>query len=108
MPTSTKPAVKEVVTTLNRQQANALVTYLNYTMYRWLTYGRLFRDLHLLFEEHATAVHDMIDEFAERALMIDGRPLADRAGYLPAATVKPSSGDLDVSRMVAEAIAAHD
>ncbi|HBE30474.1 MAG TPA: DNA starvation/stationary phase protection protein, partial [Cyanobacteria bacterium UBA11368] len=40
-----------LVTALNRQQANALIAYLNYKKYHWLTFGPLFRDLHLLFEE---------------------------------------------------------
>jgi starvation-inducible DNA-binding protein len=42
-----------VVETLNRQQANALVAYLNYKKYHWLTYGPLFRDIHLLLDEQA-------------------------------------------------------
>src|SRR5512147_2047369 len=81
-----------VVATLNRQQANALVAYLNYKKYHWLTYGPLFRDLHLLFEEQGTGVFAMIDELAERSLMLDGEPVADPVDYLPVATVKPSSG----------------
>jgi DNA-binding ferritin-like protein len=35
-----------VVATLQRQQANALVAYLNYKKYHWLSYGPLFRDIH--------------------------------------------------------------
>jgi starvation-inducible DNA-binding protein len=98
----------ELLLTLNRQQANALVTYLNYKKYHWLTFGPLFRDLHLLFEEHGTAVLAMVDELAERTLMLDGAPIADPERYLPAATVKPSEGQLSVRQMVEEAIANHD
>ncbi|MBL1177373.1 Dps family protein [Pantanalinema sp. GBBB05] len=98
----------ELLLTLNRQQANALVTYLNYKKYHWLTFGPLFRDLHLLFEEHATEVLAMVDELAERTLMLDGTPLADPEHYLPATTVKPSEGQLSVRQMVEEAIANHD
>jgi starvation-inducible DNA-binding protein len=97
-----------VVETLNRQQANALVAYLNYKKYHWLTYGPLFRDLHLLFEEQGGEVFAMIDELAERSLMLDGTPVADPADYLPIATVKPSTGKLSVRQMVEEAIASHD
>ena len=86
------PNLSPVVATLNRQQANALVAYLNLKKYHWLTYGPLFRDLHLLFDEQATLVYAMIDEFAERAIMLDGQPIGDPARYLPAATVKPSAG----------------
>lgn len=106
--TATLQAPQTVVETLNREQANALVAYLNYKKYHWLTYGPLFRDLHLLFEEQGTEVFAMVDELAERSLMLDGTPVADPADYLPTATVKPSSGKLSVSEMVAEAIATHD
>jgi len=36
-----------VVAALQRQQASALVLYLNYKKYHWLTFGPHFRDLHL-------------------------------------------------------------
>ncbi|MBD3883027.1 DNA starvation/stationary phase protection protein [Phormidium tenue FACHB-886] len=97
-----------VVDTLQREQANALVAYLNYKKYHWLTFGPLFRDLHLLFEEQANEVFAMIDELAERSLMLDGRPIADPADYLPTATVQPSTGELSVRSMVEEAITTHE
>lgn len=97
-----------VVATLNRQQANALVAYLNYKKYHWLTFGPLFRDLHLLFEEQGTEVFAMIDELAERSLMLDGAPVADPADYLSTATVTPSAGKLAVKQMIEEAIATHE
>ncbi len=98
----------ELIAALRRHQANAMVLYQNYKKYHWLTYGPLFRDLHLLFEEHADAVLEMVDELAERALMIDGKPLADPADYLTHATVAPSSGEKTVAAMVGEAIANHE
>lgn len=106
--TATLQNQQTVVETLNREQANALVAYLNYKKYHWLTYGPLFRDLHLLFEEQGGEVFAMIDELAERSLMLDGAPVADPADYLPTATVKPSTGKLAVQEMVEEAIATHD
>ena len=99
---------KPVVATLQREQASALVLYLNYKKYHWLTFGPHFRDLHLLFEEHGTQVLASIDELAERALMVDGKPLADPSQYLPASIVPPSSGERTVKQMVEEAIASHD
>jgi starvation-inducible DNA-binding protein len=97
-----------VIAALNRQQANALVAFLNYKKYHWLTYGPLFRDLHLLFEEQGTGVFATIDELAERSLMLDGQPVADPTDYLPVATVQPSTGKLSVRKMVEEAIATHE
>src|SRR5215213_790167 len=67
----------DVVEHLQRQLANAFVLYANYKHYHWQTFGPLFRDLHLLFDEFATAVLGTIDEFAERIRMIGGDPIAD-------------------------------
>jgi starvation-inducible DNA-binding protein len=100
--------VARVVATLQRQQANALVAYLNYKKYHWLSYGPLFRDIHLMLDEQATQVYATIDELAERAIMVDGAPLADPDDYLPAATVKPSKGKLSLDEMIAEARATLD
>src|SRR3954454_22438653 len=97
-----------VVAALQREQASALVLFLNYKKYHWLTFGPHFRDLHLLFEEHGAQVLASVDELAERALMIDGKPLADPATYLRASLVTPSEGELPVKQMLEEAIAAHD
>jgi len=108
--TSTRPAATNdtVIAGLHRQQANGMVLYQNIKKYHWNTYGPLFRDIHLLFDEQATAIIETVDEFAERALMIDGRPLSDPADYLKTATVKPSVGSLTLEAMIAEAVAAHD
>jgi starvation-inducible DNA-binding protein len=97
-----------VVATLQRQQANALVAYLNYKKYHWLSYGPLFRDIHLMLDEQATLVYATIDEFAERAIMVGGAPLGDPADYLPSASVKPSKGRLSLEEMIAEARATLD
>ena len=102
------PTTETVIAGLHRQQANGMVLYQNIKKYHWNTYGPLFRDIHLLFDEQATAIIDTVDEFAERALMIDGKPLSDPADYLKTATVKPSVGALGLDAMVAEAVAAHD
>src|SRR5215813_4581091 len=64
-----------VVEHLQRQLANAFVLYANYKHYHWQTFGPLFRDLHLLFDEFATAVLGTIDDFAERLRMIGQDPV---------------------------------
>ncbi|MGG6293547.1 Dps family protein [Leptolyngbya sp. AN02str] len=108
MTTTLQTRQSEIVKMLNRQQANALVAYLNYKKYHWFTFGPLFRDLHLLFEEHGNEIFAMLDELAERSLMLDGKPVANPDDYLSVATVTPSTGDLSVREMVEEAIATHD
>ena len=59
-----------VVQHLQRQVANAFVLYANYKHYHWQTFGPLFRDLHLMFDEFATGVLATVDELAERIRMI--------------------------------------
>ena len=70
--------------------------------------GVSIRDLNLLFEDQGAEVFVMLDELAERSLMIDGTPVADPADYLTRATVTPSVGQLSVRQMVEEAIATHN
>jgi starvation-inducible DNA-binding protein len=59
-----------VVQHLQRQVANAFVLYANYKHYHWQTFGPLFRELHLMFDEFATDVLGTTDEMAERIRMI--------------------------------------
>lgn len=59
-----------VVRHLQRQVTNALVLFANYKHYHWQTFGPLFRDLHLMFDEFAKDVLGTADEFAERVRMI--------------------------------------
>ena len=56
----------DVVEHLQKQVANAFILYSNYKHYHWQTFGPLFRDLHLLFDEFAKEVLATIDDFAER------------------------------------------
>src|SRR5882724_11028218 len=77
---ATKTSVREVsrenreddpvVQHLQREVANAFVLYANYKHYHWQTFGPLFRDLHLMFDEFAKNVLETIDELAERIRMI--------------------------------------
>ena len=55
-----------VVAVLRREQSNSLDLYLRYKGYHWNVAGALFRELHLLFDEHAERVLASVDELAER------------------------------------------
>jgi starvation-inducible DNA-binding protein len=59
-----------VVQCLQRQVANAFVLYANYKHYHWQTFGPLFHDLHLMFDDFAKEAIHSADEFAERVRMI--------------------------------------
>ena len=92
-----------VVEHLQRQVANALVLYLNYKHYHWQTYGPMFRDLHLLFDEFAKAVLETIDEFAERVRMIGQDPVAAPQEMLATASVKVAGREQTMREMIQEA-----
>jgi starvation-inducible DNA-binding protein len=97
-----------VVADLQREQANALVLYLNIKKYHWNTFGPLFRDIHLFLDEYADLAVNQIDEFAERTFMIDGKSLGDPADYLPTSTIRASRGDLSLRGMIEELVANAD
>ena len=92
-----------VVEHLQRQVANALVLYLNYKHYHWQTYGPMFRDLHLLFDECAKSVLDTLDEFAERVRMIGQNPVASPQEMLTTASVKVAARGQTMREMIQEA-----
>jgi starvation-inducible DNA-binding protein len=92
-----------VVEHLQRQVANAVVLYLNYKHYHWQTYGPMFRDLHLLFDEFAEAVLSTADEFAERVRMIGQDPVAAPQEMLATASVKVAGHGQTMREMIREA-----
>ena len=92
-----------VVEHLQRQVANAVVLYLNYKHYHWQTYGPMFRDLHLLFDEFAEAVLATTDEFAERVRMIGQDPVAAPQEMLATASVKVAGRGQTMREMIQEA-----
>jgi len=96
-------ATSDVVEHLQQQVANAFVLYANYKHYHWQTFGPLFRDLHLLFDEFAVAVLATIDDFAERLRMIGQDPVFRPDEIENTATVQVSRDAGTMREMIAEA-----
>jgi starvation-inducible DNA-binding protein len=96
-------ANNEVVKSLQVQVANAFILYLNYKHYHWQTFGPLFRDVHLLFDEFAAETLETVDVLAERVRMIGQNPVAHMEEFTKTATVKPAQKDKDMRGMIAEA-----
>jgi starvation-inducible DNA-binding protein len=93
-----------VVMQLQRQVANAYMLYTNYKHYHWNTYGPLFRDLHLLFDEFAEAVLKTSDRFAERIRMIGQDPLFSPIEINETASIKAADrANFTMRDMIAEA-----
>ena len=93
----------DVVEHLQRQVANAFVLYANYKHYHWQTFGPLFRDLHLLFDEFAQAVLATVDDFAERLRMIGQDPIFRPDEIENTATVHVSREATTMRAMIEEA-----
>ena len=93
----------DVVEHLQRQVANAFVLYANYKHYHWQTFGPLFRDLHLMFDEFAQAVLATVDDFAERLRMIGQDPIFRPEEVENAATVQVSRESTTMREMIEEA-----
>ena len=92
-----------IVQGLQKQVANAFIIYLNYKHYHWQTFGPLFRDLHLLFDEFAEEVYQTIDEMAERVRMIGQNPVSRIEEFQKTATVKSAKDSTNMQEMIDEA-----
>lgn len=92
-----------VVVNLQTQLANSFLMYLNYKHYHWQTFGPLFRDLHLLFDDLSAEVLESTDEIAERIRMIGQNPIAGVNELLKHGTVKPAEKGQDMRGMIEEA-----
>lgn len=68
-------AVIEISASLRQLLADVFVLYVKTKNFHWHISGRHFRDYHLLLDEHAEQIFDMIDEIAERARKIGGTTL---------------------------------
>ena len=93
-----------VVMQLQRQVANAYMLYHNYKHYHWNTYGPLFRDLHLFFDELAESVLKTTDGLAERIRMIGQDPVFSPIDIVEIATVKAADpANFTMRDMITEA-----
>lgn len=97
-----------IIVELNREVANAVALYLNYKKYHWHVSGPLFRDLHLLFDEHAAQVLSTVDELGERVRIHGGLAAHHPNQVVELAAVKLSApGPQSPREMIEEALANH-
>lgn len=94
-----------VVLALKHAQANALALYLNAKRYHWFTYGPLFRDIHLFFDELAADALAEIDPFGERLRMLGAAALSHPREIESWATVRLADGTPTPADMLREALA---
>jgi starvation-inducible DNA-binding protein len=99
---------RTVIGALQRQIANAFALYVNYRRYHWRVAGPHFRDLHLLFDDHADAILGTIDELGERVRILGGDPVSTLQEIIEVKTVlTPATKEHSVRTMLDEAAANH-
>ncbi len=77
---------------LNKEVANFGVLYTKLHNFHWYVKGPLFFQLHAKFEELYDEATEVYDAFAERILMIGGKPVATLKGNLELATIAEATG----------------
>ena len=85
--------VTAVSESLNRLLADAYALYLKYKNFHWHLSGRRFRDLHLLFDEHAAQVLADTDILAERVRRIGGTTLRSIGQISELQTIADNNAD---------------
>lgn len=93
-----------IIPALRRSQANALVMYLNNKRYHWFTYGPLFRDMHLFFDEMAAGALAEVDPLGERTRMLGGDALSTPQEIANGASVRIADGKSQPREMLDEAL----
>ncbi|PLR98245.1 Dps family protein [Bacillus sp. T33-2] len=82
----------EVIQAVNKQVANWTVLYVKLHNYHWYVKGHHFFTLHEKFEELYNEAAEIIDEFAERVLALEGGPVGTMKECLELSTVKEAAG----------------
>ena len=94
---------------LRQEVANAVALYPNYKKYHWQVSGPFFRDLHLLFDDHAAAVLAGVDELGERVRILGGLAPHTPEQLAQLATVRVSpEGEQAPRQMIQEALDNHE
>ncbi|VBB48451.1 DNA protection during starvation protein [uncultured Paludibacter sp.] len=77
----------KVINLLNQVLSDLQVVYQNLRASHWLIKGNQFYQLHKFYEELYNETSEMVDEVAERILMLGGEPLHTYSDYLKASKI---------------------
>ncbi|MEL6237829.1 MAG: DNA starvation/stationary phase protection protein [Pseudomonadota bacterium] len=88
-PTSKTPsnATVQMIGELNALLADHFALYVKTKNFHWHVKGPRFRDLHLLFDEHAIEIRDQIDVIGERVRKLGGETLTSIGSIAQATSV---------------------
>ena len=85
---------------LNKQVANLSVLFTKLHHFHWYVTGPQLYQLHEKFEAFYDEVNELYDAFAERILMIGGKPVSNLKGYLAITSLKEANGTEKPEEMV--------
>jgi starvation-inducible DNA-binding protein len=103
-----KRAATKLIDALNSDVASLYILFHQNLKHHWVAEGPQFRDVHLLLQEHYTAVQLQADAFAERIVTLGGVPVGGpsallKQGYLS----EEAEGILDLRQMLSNDLAAN-
>ncbi len=102
-------ARKESVENLNQLLANTMTLRDLYKKHHWQVSGPTFYQLHLLFDKHYEAQADLIDQIAERIMMLGGVSVAMAADVAEATTIpRPPKGREEAPVQISRLLQAHE
>ncbi|MBT2754362.1 DNA starvation/stationary phase protection protein [Mesobacillus foraminis] len=90
----------ELIQAVNQQVANWTVLYTKLHNFHWYVKGPHFFTLHTKFEELYNEAAIIVDEFAERILALDGKPVGTMRECLELATVEEATGNENENDMI--------
>jgi len=96
---------KNLLAFLNKEVSNFGMLYVKLHNFHWLVKGPQFYQLHAKFEELYDEVTEHFDALAERALMLEGTPVATMKEFLELASLKEATGKESVKEMMAAVLA---
>ncbi len=97
-----------LITALNTDVASLYVLFHQYLKHHWVAEGPQFRDIHLLLEEHYTAVQLQADAFAERIVTLGGVPVGGVSALLKQGYIEEEpEGILDLRQMLSNDLVAN-
>lgn len=96
-------AKKALIEELNAAVADHFALYLKTKNFHWHVAGPRFHDLHLMFDEQATAIFALIDVMAERVRKLDGDTVTSIGDIARRSAVKDEdNAALSADKMVAQ------
>lgn len=100
---------KEIAQELGKLLASSYTLYLKTHKYHWNVTGSMFQTLHLMFEEHYTALSTAVDEIAERIRVMGVKAPGSYSEFAKLSVIKE---DIELERssneMISHLLADHE